>query len=63
MFSKLKYYIGSNVLEQSKGTLVFFAPKAGEKIKVFYDERNPSKAIVDNSLMGFKYTVAFEEKA
>ena len=49
-FVEYKDMQGTSYERKSKAkTHWFFAPKVGEKIKVFYDERDPTEAIVDNT--------------
>ena len=54
-FVEYKDLQGKSYERKSKAkTHWFFAPKVGEKITVFYDESDPTKAIVDNT---FHYIV------
>ena len=49
-FVEYKDMQGTSYERKSKAkTHWFFAPKVGEKIRVFYDKRDPNIAIVDNT--------------
>jgi hypothetical protein len=49
-FVQYKDLHGNSYERKSKAkTHWFFAPKVGEKIRVFYDKSNPNVAIVDNT--------------
>jgi len=49
-FVKYRDLLGKSYESKSKvKTHWFFAPQVGEKIKVFYDNRDPNQAIIDST--------------